>query len=195
MTMETAIKPSMDKEIKRKLFHMLTIFYALAYFFLDKRLTLAFLGGLLAVEAAIEICRLKLPFLNNLLLVTFGNIAREDERSGVSGIFWTLLGVILTIFLFHDQRIVLCSLGYLIAGDPAAALVGMKFGRCRFFGKSLEGSVAFFAVSLVIGLFFFKFPYAVLGAGFAAVVEILPLPFNDNFWIPVSSALFLSITL
>lgn len=188
-----APKQALRIEIRRKIFHFLSLVYAMGYFFLGRERVLAILAPILVVEGALEFSRLFLPRLNQRLLALFGGIHREEETRRVSGIFWTLLGSVLTFWLIPDRAATLCAMGYLIFGDTAAAFVGVAFGRHRFGNKSVEGSAAFFAVSFAVGLAFFPPSIALIGALFAALVEMLPLPFNDNLWIPVVSGLFLLV--
>jgi len=183
------------KELKRKVFHFLSLIYALGYFFLDRTVILRVLSVLLVIEAVVEFGRFFAPKLNSKLVGMFGGIHRGEELLKPSGIFWTLLGSLTTMGLFRDRTVVLCAMGYLIFGDAAAALVGVQFGRHKLRGKSLEGSAAFFVVSLIVGGFFLDPLTAVVAAVFVTFVEALPLPYNDNFWVPVLSALFLTVIL
>ena len=88
------------------------------------------------------------------------------------------------------------AMAFLIVGDMLAAIVGKAVGRTRVFGKSLEGFAAGFgggflaAWALVPGLG--AGPLA-LAAFAAAVVEILPIPVDDNFRIPLLSGLVLEL--
>ena len=183
----------MKKEIKRKAFHFLSLVYAAGYFFLERGTVLEILGTLLAVESCVEFGRFLVPGFNQKLVGIFGGIHREEEVRRASGIFWTLLGSFLTMLLFRRREVVLCAMGFLVFGDAAAALVGIQFGKHRIFhGKSLEGSLAFFLVSLAVGLFFFSPLPALVGAFLATLVELIPLPYNDNLWIPLVSALLLT---
>ncbi len=165
----------------------------MGYFFMDRTQVLVALGSLLAAEAVVEFGRFFSPQANAFVMGLFGGIHRPDEIKRASGIFWTLLGCLLTITLFRDRAVVLCALGYLIFGDSAAALVGVRYGKHRFLEKSFEGTAAFFAASWCVGLFFFPPNIAFWGAVCAAFLELLPLPFNDNFWIPIASAVVLTL--
>lgn len=180
------------KEFKRKIFHLFSLGYALGYYFLGRNPTVIILGLLLAVESAIEFGRFFFLNFNSKLVHWFGGIHREQEFYKSSGIFWTLLGSLVIIGLFPNRSVVLCSMGYLIFGDSAAALVGVRFGRHKIGKKSVEGTLAFFCISFLIGLFFLTPLTAFLGAIFVALIELVPLPYNDNFWIPVFSAIFLT---
>ena len=87
------------------------------------------------------------------------------------------------------RPIAAAALGFLVLGDAAAAVVGERWGRRRWGGKSLEGSLACFAGCVVAGLLFLpQHPAAVLGAAaIVSVVEALPLGVNDNLSMPFAA--------
>ena len=70
---------------------------------------------------------------------------------------WTFpLGVLLVYLLFWEEsgrRAILAGCTALAFADPAAAIVGTRFGQRKYrgfgHGRSLEGSAAFFAVAAV----------------------------------------------
>ncbi len=108
------------------------------------------------------------------------------------------------ITLFFSKPVVLLSVLFLAVGDPVAAIVGTLYGRHKIMNKkSWEGTAANYLVcalgTLAVSLFYFhlpwhlSFPLAVVGGGVAAIAELLPFPVNDNFSLPVVSALLLSL--
>jgi glycerol-3-phosphate acyltransferase PlsY len=181
-------------EIKRKLFHMLIVIYVVAYWFLPRLFVLQWLLIAIILVILIEALRLSAPPFNQWLLFTLGGVHREEEANQLSGLVWTILGSFLTMLIFSNKQIVMASLLYLAFGDALAALVGRRHGRNVIAGKkTLEGSLACFGVSLVIGLIFLEFPLALAGAIVATLIEIIPWPLNDNFWMPLISATFLTL--
>ena len=184
--------PDLWKEIKRKSFHLISSLYVLGYLTMERGLFLKSLSILFLLVAGMEFGRLFFLNWNMKVMGVFYGIHRTKELHQPSGIFWTLLGSLLTMGFVPNKNVVLCSMGYLIFGDAIAALVGVSYGRHQYRGKSLEGSLSFFLVALLIGLFFFSPLMAFSGAVFATLVESLPLPFNDNLWIPLLSAAFLT---
>jgi len=190
----TDLQEALKKEIKRKVFHFFSILYTLGYIYFDRFFLLKLLTGLWLLEGTVELGRFFFPSYNEKIMGLFGGIHREEETRKFSGIFWTLLGSLLTMWLFKNRSVVLCSMGYLILGDAAAALVGVQFGKTILLkGKSLEGSLAFMVASFTVGIFFFPFWLSLLGAVCATLIELSPLPFNDNLWVPVLSAWILSL--
>jgi dolichol kinase len=187
---------SLTGEIKRKLFHHLALVYMLIYAIFPRMVSLILLFVLLVAVTAIEFFRLRRPELNAWFLAKFGGIHRPEEIMRWSGIFWTLFGCWLTMVIFTNKQIVLPALGFLVFGDTAAALGGIRWGRSHWPNnpkKTYEGSACFTVVSALWAIFFVRWPVALLSALTAAWIETRPLPWNDNFWIPLLSALTLSV--
>ncbi len=195
---------AVNDEIKRKAFHLFTLLYAALFAFYGRDLSLKVLGVLFLLTAALEAVRLRRPALNEKLIALFGGIQREKEKTHPSGILWTLGGAFLTILLVPDRDVVIASLWFLTVGDAAAALVGRRFGHIRIGQKSLEGSAACFIACWVAGTLFLdppggrtglggKIPEAAVGAFTAALLEALPMPLDDNLWIPTVSGLVLTL--
>ena len=117
----------------------------------------------------------------------------------MSGVHYTTVGALLTMVLFGSQPLAVWSgLLCLAFGDAAAALVGRKWGRHRWPGtsKSVEGSAAClaacFAACLAAGV---PWPAAATAASAVAAVELSPMPFDDNLWIPLSAGAVVWLTL
>ncbi len=186
------------QEIKRKSFHLLTIFYPLLYNIIPYNTAVIISASLMIIDLILETIRLLYPSVNRLILKIFEGTYREKEKENVSTLIWTLSGAFLTIFLFPDNKnIVTLSLLYLALGDSVAALVGVKFGKIKLGskGKSLEGSLAFFVVAFLCSLFFVNIEYAFISAFLGAAIEFLPLPVDDNFILPIFIAGLLTILL
>ena len=183
-------------ELKRKIFHHLSLVYLLIYAITPRWFSIWLFFVALVILSSVEFLRLRRPELNAWFLKKFGGIHRPSEILGPSGIFWTLLGCWATMVVFTNKRIVIPALGFLVIGDTAAALGGQKWGR-RYWPKNptktYEGSACFAAVSAAWALCFVRWPVAILGAATGAWIESRPLPGNDNLWIPLLSALALSV--
>ena len=174
-------------EIKRKLFHLLTLIYIILYWVTPVGFVLIGLGVTIVFVLVFEIVRLKHTRFNYWLLSFLGGVHRGDETDKMSGLAFTLAGSFFTILLFFgDKNIVMASFMYLAFGDTSAALVGKAFGKHKITRvKTWEGSMACFIVCLISGLFFLKWPVAVIGAFVATLIELIPWPINDNFWMPL----------
>jgi phytol kinase len=110
------------------------------------------------------------------------------------------VGVLLTYLFFWnvDHRgAVLAGIAALALADPAAALIGTRFGQRRFerwaHGRSLEGSLAFLAIAGVTSAWIAAsipggaMPIRIgVGCGLAgAVAEAVSPPGYDNVTVPV----------
>lgn len=91
----------------------------------------------------------------------FSAIHGVDRKS--FGDIYLPLGVILTALIFLPQNIHVFQFGIFIMGisDAVAGYVGEKYGRhafeVYFNKKSVEGSITFFVVSLILTFTFFPF--------------------------------------
>lgn len=189
------------REFVRKAFHALSLVYLAAYIRLGRAGAAGAIGAWLLLEGLLEVLRLRVPAFNDRLMRFFGGIHRESEFSRASGIWWSALGSWAVIVLYGDEtKAVTAALLYLAFGDGAAALVGKSWGRHTFElarrRKSLEGSCACLLVCLLCGILA-GLPCRALWAGAlaATIVELLPLPFNDNLWLPLVSGLIVRLLL
>jgi dolichol kinase len=184
-----------EDEVKRKLFHLLTLAYIGGYWLLPRPFVLWTMGFVTAFAIMMEVVRLHVPSLNTWILNILGGVHRPEEEKKVSGLPFTLSGSFLTMLFFVDTRIVITSLLYLAFGDTMAALVGRGLGKKKIMNgkKTFEGSLACFFVCFFVGLFFFNWRAAFCGAMIATLIELAPWPLNDNFWVPLVSAASLTL--
>ncbi len=163
---------------------------------LSREALLVFTGSVAAIFVLVEAVRLLVPSVNQSLMSLFSGVSssfKEREAVGPIGTTYFLVGSFLTFLLF-PQNIAVLALFFTAVGDPAAAEVGERFGRLRLGKKSAEGAFAFFAVSLVVGLILLWAGLRTSGAALAVgalvacLVEVAPIPINDNLTVPVASA-------
>ncbi|MGA2090955.1 MAG: hypothetical protein ABSH12_05795 [Endomicrobiales bacterium] len=176
-------------EIKRKLFHLLSLIYIAIYWFFPRPFILWGMGIAIVIVAAEEIARWKSPAFDQWILRALGGVHRGHEEGTVSGLPWTLTGSYLAMIVYPQKDLVMTGLLYMALGDAAAALFGRAFGKTKLIaGKSVEGSAACFIVCFFIGWYFLSIPLAIIGAFIATIIEIIPWPLNDNFWMPLITA-------
>lgn len=155
-------------------------------------------GGLCGTAWSLEIARRKSPRANDRLMRFFGAVAHAHERHRVNSSTWYLTALLLLSVLVEPavSAIAVAVLGF---GDPAAALIGRRFGRTRLrAGRSLEGScgfvaagslVAFAVASLLLpGTFGVHLLIAVVAGVTGAVVEMFSTSVDDNLTIPLAVA-------
>lgn len=191
--------------LERKFYHLLmgAICFSLHAFVLDRTQAMIALASIGGAFVLLDLFRLCFPKMNALTLRMFGKIMRREELKSISGNSFYILGL-MVVLLFFPKPIVLLSVAFLALGDPVAAVVGTLYGRHKLIGKkSLEGALANFALSWLavffIAMFYFQYaPEKVLllawvGAFISMVAELIPLPVDDNFTIPVFSAVLLTM--
>ncbi len=141
-----------------------------------------------------DLIRLKnLPgtsFINKLI----GPMLRDHESLDLSGASYILSGAVLTI-LFFEKTVALAAIGFIVLGDIAAALVGRKYGRIKIGDKTLEGSLTFFGVCILVALLVpdLSFGIGIVGALVATIIEAMTLPVDDNLIVPVIAGLAMQI--
>jgi len=180
-----------DMMIPRKLLHILVgIAIPLMYLVSDKKTALVLTGVLFLLQAIFDVLRVK-------GLVKIGIVDRnskEEEKRKPQGSLYYVLGCFITI-AFFEKQIAVASIFVLAIADPLSSIIGGKFGRFRFFGKSLEGAMTFFLCSFIIlRLFSFDFPVAAICAVVASLVEYFSSRLiDDNLSIPIVAASALTL--
>jgi len=140
--------------------------------------------ALTLIAIAIDVVRIHEDRTRRFFIQFFGGLIREHERFNLLGSTYLLIAALLAVEMF-PQRVAAAALGFTILGDGVAALVGRGWGRTRFFRKSFEGAAggltacigwaAFLAATGALPL-----NVVLVGALVASLVELLPIPLDDN---------------
>ncbi len=179
----------------RRLFHLFNcLTLAILALIISRDTFLWLLFALSSLLLLVDIVRLTWFDSNRLFLLIFGTLMRRQETKGLTGSIYVLVGCLLTVLIF-DRDIAVAGMIFLGVGDAFAGLIGERWGRHRLVGKkTLEGSTAFFVSCVAVGLVFqfivldISMMVLIVGALCAAIIELLPLPLNDNLSIPLLSA-------
>ena len=175
-------------ELKRKIVHMGTILYPICYNILPRSTAILIAGIFVLLDIIIETIRLTFKPVNKFILkYAAAGMYRKHEENNISTLIWTLSGGFLTMFMFQDSKVITTALLFMVFGDSAAGLIGTHHGKTKILNKSVEGSLACFIVCFICAIFFFPWQIALIAAVVATIIEFLPLPFSDNFWLPVLS--------
>jgi dolichol kinase len=174
----------------RGLFHLSGCVIPVIYLLADKGAALLVTGSAIVVAAFLETLRIK----GCTSLAFIGPFLKEKEMKGPTGCLFYLISCLVTILLF-DKRVASASIFVLAISDPLSAIIGSKWGRRSLYGKSAEGTGAFFFSSLlVLACFSFRWPGLILAAGAATAAELLSSKFvDDNLTIPIVTALALTV--
>ena len=192
---------------ERKLYHCLmgTACFFLYAFFLDRNQALWALGTVGGVLVVGDVLRFRFPLLNGLVVKYFGPVMRREQLKGPSASTYYVIALTL-LTVFFPKPTVLISVLLLAFGDSAASLVGTQWGRRRVFGgKTVEGAAANFLASLLVVYLAARFYFGLSAADglllgwvsalASVVMEILPLPVDDNLSLPIGSAVILTLFL
>lgn len=196
-------RPAWRAEVRRKAIHLYALIVPLAILqpftpWLHTRVQWSlFLGAVTLIALAIDMVRLHDPGVRAQFKRFFGGMIREHEDGTLLGSTYLLLAALLAVDLF-PRHLAGAALGFTVLGDAFAAIVGRAWGRRRVFGKTLEGAAAGLGANLawagwlaVAG--FVPWPVGVVGAGVASLVEILPIPLDDNLRITLVSGLAMTL--
>jgi len=181
----------------RRVFHFLTIsvsslIYGLGPWTWEK--TAPVLSIITVSVILMDLIRIHISPLNNLVQRYLSFILRKHEFHTLSGSSWFLLGGIISLALFPKN---ICVFGFLClaVGDPLASYVGIAAtGGQKIGQKTWYGCWAFFLMtSLVGGLWLLPsypphlaFTTAIVGSLGAAITErILLSTVDDNIAIPL----------
>lgn len=189
-------------KLVRKILRCWAILFPAVYIIFGYLPTLIFIGFWLILFIGAEILRFtKEEFRENGIVQV---LLRKREEKKISGITLFTISAFLVVLLF-SKTVAITALFFAIFGDLFAELIGKKFGKIKLLGKTFEGTVMCFSTCIIIGLLL-KFPYSissvavVLGSLATAFIELIPikigsLKIDDNFTMPIFSALILSLIL
>jgi len=193
LEVETKERRNIQSKLWRRLWHLLggSFFPILALFILRETLLIT-LGAITAIFVTWEIVRFASPRVNRWMVSHLSVILKGEEGFRPTGTTYLLLAS-LAVFLFFEKYVAIASLLFLSIGDLMASVIGERFGKRILFNKSSEGSLACLASCLLIGIVMSRLtpaialPVAIVGAVSATIVELLPIPIDDNLTIPLIS--------
>lgn len=155
-------------------------------------LTIAALGWTL------EITRTRSPAINQFCMKLFGKTAHPHEAHRVNSATWYASALVL-MSLTHALVPCLIALWVLGFGDPAAAIIGRRFGKRQLVhGRTLEGTLAFVVFGAASAFTFLMFTHpesgplalgimSVCGAITGALAELWSRRVDDNLSIPLAA--------
>lgn len=179
-----------QREIRRKIFHLVSLLIPIGYLMFDREIILKAVAIALVVVISLELARLFIPRFRNKIHPFFSPIMRVAEEKKLSGVTYMIAGAWITIYLF-EKEIAIIALLLVSISDATAAIVGTAYGKIHLWQKTLEGSVAFFTVTglMMILTGNISLEQKLVGMVSGTLVELLPIPINDNLSLPIVTAL------
>ncbi len=183
----------MKAEIRRQFIHFLfgSFFIAHAAFY-GVQQTLIVLSAVFLVGFFVSLLLKKGAKIPLISQVT-EKVERDYERHlPGKGALLFFLGAMLTMALFWETRVVIGALCVAVYGDAASTVFGIRLGKHKLCGKkTLEGTLGGILASVVFLAFVFEWWAALSAAVVGMLAELLPG--DDNFTIPIATALTLTI--
>jgi len=165
---------------------------------MDERGAFETATALLVLMWGIEAFRFSYAPFNRWLLQITRSMARPHETNHLTSATWYMCAAFLLACLWNlpvaTLAIVICGLG-----DPAAAMIGRRFGRRKiYYGRTIAGCLGFLIVSVAAGTVWLSVVYDFdatralswsLGGGvFGMLAELFSRKIDDNFSIPLAAA-------
>lgn len=194
--MENSANIDYTAEIARKGIHLSSLSIPVIYYFIERDLALMLLIPVTLAFLTVDLLRYYHTPTAELFYRIFRFMLRKHEVDHTSkrlnGASNVLIAATLCVILF-PKLIVLTAFPILIICDSVAALFGRRFGRRKFFQKSVEGSLAFFIFALLVIWFTPKVEYSITeyfigitAAAVGTVVEAGSWKIDDNLSIPLA---------
>jgi len=176
----------------RKLIHLAATLIPALGWLVSFPLALGLAGVVLVASLVLEAARRWWPWVNQLLWRLVPSVFREWEDRRLLGSTWFSLGMLVTLLLCGRDAGGTAIL-FLAWGDPAAELVGRRWGQPER-RKTLAGSLGCLVACLLAGVIGVNLvglsPWAALaGVLTATLVERWSPPPDDNLWMPILSGL------
>lgn len=191
------MRPIRAANLTRSFFHLASGLSALALLhFVPGR------GWVIAASAAIavsgwtmEIARRTSPAVNDRLMRLFAPVAHPHERTRINSSTWYVTAL-LALALLAPLRAAELGVLVLAVADPAAGMIGRRFGRTRLRDdRSLEGSLGFLVTGFLAAAAWLTVVHsaplgssalvAAVGAASGALAELFSTRLDDNFTVPV----------
>ncbi len=146
----------------------------------------------------LEFARTRSESVNAFCMRLFGKTAHPHEAHGVNSATWYATALVPIAWVGHVPAGVVALLVLGLA-DPAAAVVGRRFGRRKLVhGRTLEGTSAFVGVGTLASFAFLSLVHPSLGLGRAAIAagfgalsgaiaEVVSKRLDDNLTIPLAA--------
>jgi dolichol kinase len=167
----------------------LAIPFAYIYIFPEKWLFVKILSVIMVLFILVDILRHSVGWIQSIFNKLFSDMLRNHEQEGkLTGATWVIIGAVISIMIFA-KPVAIIALIFMSLGDTAAGLIGQHFGKHKIWDKSWEGFFGGLLVCVIIALNFSSLPLSVSlsGAIAAMIMEIAPIPLDDNFKMPLGA--------
>jgi dolichol kinase len=183
-------------ELSRKAIHFGSLIVPIGLYVLPLRVGRPVMLAGATFLLMVDVVRLHDAHVRRVFYFLFGKLLRDHERFNLLGATYLFLSSLICIYAF-DKAIAVVCLAFLVVGDTMAALIGRRWGRVKILDKSLEGSLACLASCLFIGWIYpgpeLSVGMIVVGSVVATLIELLPIPLDDNMRIPLAAGFAMTL--
>ncbi|MFA5405441.1 MAG: diacylglycerol/polyprenol kinase family protein [Ignavibacteria bacterium] len=198
-------KIGLKNELLRKAIHLSSVIIPISYYYIENNILLIVVGTGTLFMILLDVFRKIFPTVNEYYVKVIGFVLRKKEVNVkehiLTGGTYYAIGIFLPLLLF-EREIASTAILIMIICDSFAALIGKKFGKHGLWNKTIEGSITFFIVGLIIVILTPKvtnshteYIYAIIALLIATLIEALPFEIDDNITIPVSFGIIYTIFL
>lgn len=190
----------------RKILHVLASFWIVGIYLFSRgsfSTKMTIFGIFITYALTSDILRLVWPKFNAWTMRDLKKYMRKEEARRLNSLTFYSISTFL-VCIFFPKGVAILSILFLGLGDPIASIIGVKYGKHKMGRLSLEGSFAFFLTAFGLCFLYplldpsFQGPiwlFAILGGIIGALSERWTFRLDDNFTIPIFSAIFLQLLL
>lgn len=185
--------------IQRKLFHIIGTLAILAgYKYLHYPVFSQYFFTVTVIFVSFDFFKGYSKKMQSFASYFFKSILRENEKTNLSGISYTLIGILISTSIFSREINTLAIL-FLAFVDPISSFFGILYGKNHKIlpNASLHGCIAGFLCAFFLSLLYFSINtlmldrlliVSIISAIIATLSESLNFKIDDNFVIPVFSS-------
>ncbi|MBN2226936.1 MAG: hypothetical protein JW763_06195 [candidate division Zixibacteria bacterium] len=178
--------------------HLGALVIPVGYYLLGRTVSLAVLIPVTIAMIIIDVGRLRDWRVWHAVKWFIRPMIRHNEQEGADFTGATyILTTACAVIAMYSPSVVVAALVFIIMGDPAAVLIGKSCGRHYYGRKTIEGSLGFLAMAVLVALVVPGLPRTVslIGAVVATVTEGLSTKIDDNTSVPLISGLAMQLLL
>ena len=207
--MATRLRSLRPRNYARNLFHVANglLGFVLYEWFLSAETCVYIMGAVLVTYLSLDLARRRFPRFNELMIDKWlKGIVRPRERYSIPA-STLYAAAILILLLTVSKTAVLIGVLVVAFGDPAATVVGRRWGRTKLWRrKSMQGTAAFLVVATAFVLTYLlvcrdfglgaSLLLATATAGVGAIAEVFSDDWlDDNFTVPMAAGLMAAFIL
>jgi dolichol kinase len=188
-------KISYGNELLRKGIHLTSVVIPILIYILEKELIVYITLTAASLMILFDLLRKVSSGFNKFYLMILHPVLRSRELDVKKHLFtggtYYVIGIFLTVWIF-PKEIAAVAILIMILCDTAAALIGKKFGKHKILNKTLEGSLSFLIIGIIIiavtpriSQFPLEYLIAFIALILTTILELLPLKIDDNLSIPI----------